>query len=292
MRRLHRTALAQMRLRLLESAAGAVGRGGVMRARALLVAAVLALPGCGVSSGPDAGAASDGRLSGTLTVFAAASLTDVFTELGERLEAEHPGLEVRFNFAGSSGLATQLEQGAPVDVFASADEAQMDRVADVVGDPEPFAANELVLAVPADDPAGIDRQPGASGTPGLADLLEVDDVLAVCAPEVPCGAAAAQVLAAADLAEAPDTLEDDVRGVLTKVQLGEVDAGLVYRSDVSTADGGARALPFRESGAARNRYPVAALQDAPNPEAAAAFVDLVLSEDGQAALADAGFQQP
>ncbi|MGY1834813.1 molybdate ABC transporter substrate-binding protein [Blastococcus sp. SYSU DS0510] len=261
-----------------------------MRARALLVAVLLALPGCGASSEADPGAAADGRLSGTLTVFAAASLTDVFTELGGRLEGEHPGLEVRFSFAGSSGLATQLEQGAPVDVFASADEAQMDRVADLVGAPQPFAANELLLAVPADDPAGIDGRSGA-GTPGLADLLEVDDVLAVCAPEVPCGAAAAEVLEAAGLAGAPDTLEDDVRGVLTKVQLGEVDAGLVYRSDVS-ADGGVRALPFRESGAARNRYPVAALQDAPNPDAAAAFVDLVLSDEGQAALADAGFQQP
>ncbi|MGY2064113.1 molybdate ABC transporter substrate-binding protein [Blastococcus sp. SYSU DS0619] len=272
------------------------------RVPVLLVGCLLGLAGCGSPQG-DAppGVAEEGPagpgdpgLTGTLTVLAAASLTDVFTVLEERLEGANPQLEVRFSFAGSSALAAQVLQGAPADVLATADEAQMARVADagLVGDPEVFAENPLVLVTPAENPAGIEQPDDRSGTPGLADLLLADLALAVCAPEVPCGAAAQQVLTASGSPASPDTYEDDVRAVLTKVVLGEVDAGLVYLSDVSAAGDDVRAFAFRESSAAINRYPIAVLAASGNPAAAEAFVDLVRSPVGQQALADAGFSPP
>lgn len=232
-------------------------------------------------------------MEGTLTVFAAASLTDVFAALGERLEEEHPGLDVQISFAGSSALAGQIVQGAPADVFASADEAQMDRVTDagLVEETDVFAENALMLAVPAENPSGI-ALPGSGGTPSLAELVPADVTMAVCAPEVPCGALSADILEAAGLTDAPDTYEEDVRAVLTKVQLGEVDAGLVYVSDVHTAGDSILAFGFREGIAARNSYPIGVVEDAPNPAAARAFVDLVRSDEGQRALADAGFLPP
>jgi molybdate transport system substrate-binding protein len=263
---------------------------------AAVLAVLLALAGCAApaasrASSPESAGTSD--VGGTLTVFAAASLTDVFTELGRRLEDEHPGLHVRFNFAGSAALAAQLGQGAPADVFASADEAQMARVTDaeLARNPELFASNRLMLAFPADNPAGIER-PATAGIPSLGDLLRKDVTLAVCAPQVPCGAAAAEVLGRVGLQDSPDTFEDDVRGVLTKVRLDEVDAGLVYRTDVLSAGDAVGAYAFREAEAARNRYPVAVLDDAPHPAAARAFVALLRSEEGQRALEDAGFFEP
>ncbi|MGY1640471.1 molybdate ABC transporter substrate-binding protein [Geodermatophilus sp. SYSU D00703] len=255
-----------------------------------LLAAVLLLSACGAAPDDDAGAASsssaDGGLSGTLTVFAAASLTDVFTELGDRLELDHPDLDVRFNFAGSSALATQLTQGAPADVFASANETQMTVVTDAGlqgEDPTVFTSNVLQIAVPAGNPAGV---------AGLADFGREDLTLAVCAPEVPCGAAAEDVFAAAGTTAVPDTLEEDVRAALTKVELGEVDAALVYTTDVTAAGDAVEGLDFPEAEDAVNDYPIVPLADAPNPDAAAAFVDLVRSEEGQRALADAGFRTP
>lgn len=262
------------------------------RHTAALAIAVLALAGCG--GAPEAVGPADARpaIEGTLTVFAAASLTDVFAGLAEGLEQQHPELDVQVNLAGSSALAAQIEQGAPADVFASADEAQMARITDagLAGDAELFASNRLMLAFPVHNPAGI--EPAENGVPGLADLLPRDVTLAVCAPEVPCGAAAAEVLDRAGLVDVPDTYEDDVRAVLTKVLLGEVDAGLVYRTDVLTAGDEVGALAFREAEAARNRYPVAVLDDAPNPAAAQAFVDLLLSDEGRRLLTDAGFFEP
>jgi molybdate transport system substrate-binding protein len=274
-----------------------------MRMRALLVVplAALALTACGASSDDarDSAATSSSsavtsgssEISGTLTVFAAASLTDVFTELGNQLTADNPDLTVTFNFAGSSALATQIAQGAPADVFASADETQMAKVEDakLSVDPEVFAQNHLMIAVPPDNPAGI-VPAEAAGIPSLADLVPDDVTLAVCAPEVPCGAAAAKVLDAAGLGGAPDTFEDDVRAVLTKVELGEVDAGLVYITDVRAAGDKVLAYAFRESDVAISRYPVTVLTDAPNPAAAQAFVDLVRSDAGQQALGNASFE--
>jgi molybdate transport system substrate-binding protein len=271
----------------------------VRRRLAILAAlALVATAGCTGDAAPDepveaSGTGADAELTGTLTVFAAASLTDVFPELGDELTRQNPSLEVEFNFAGSSALAAQLLQGAPADVFASADVIQMARVVDggLATDPLFFAGNPLMLAFPPDDPAGIAAR-RTMNDPSLADLLDETDTLAVCAPEVPCGAAAAKLLAAAGLENAPDTYEDDARAVLTKVQLGEVDAGLVYVSDVHAAGDTIRALAFPEASTAINRYPIAVLSDAPNAAAAQAFADLVLSDVGQQILRRAGFIKP
>ncbi|WP_029434186.1 molybdate ABC transporter substrate-binding protein [Blastococcus sp. URHD0036] len=252
--------------------------------------AVALLAGCGSDDGGDTATSSsgsateDGGLSGTLTVFAAASLTDVFTDLGDQLEADNPGLDVQFNFAGSSALATQITQGAPADVFASANTSQMTVVTDAGladGDPEVFASNVLEIAVPEGNPADVT---------GLADFGREELTLAVCAPEVPCGAAAEDVFAAAGITAVPDTQEEDVRAALTKVELGEVDAALVYATDVTAAGDSVEGIEFPEADDAVNTYPVCVLTDAPNAAAAQAFVDLVLSDEGQAALADAGFR--
>ena len=262
--------------------------------RLFAVLAVLALAGCGggVGDAPPGTAESPPsgsplpELTGTLTVFAAASLTDVFTDFGVRLEAANPRLEVQFNFAGSSALATQLTQGAPVDVFASADTDQMDVVTNngiVSTAPALFAANVLEIAVPAGNPGDVT---------GLADLADPDRTIALCAPEVPCGAAAERVFDAAGLTAAPDTLEEDVKAALTKVQLGEVDAALVYATDVQAAGDQVEGIEFPEADEAVNGYPICILTDAPNPAAARAFAELVLSDAGQQALADAGFRRP
>jgi molybdate transport system substrate-binding protein len=269
------------------------------RPAVLAAVAVVGLAGCSGSAadtatGSSSAATSDSdELTGTLTVFAAASLTDVFTELGDQLMADHPGLTVTFNFAGSSALARQITQGAPADVFASADEVQMGKVtdADLAEKPEVFATNPLMLVVPAANPLAV-HLPEGGGIPSLADLLGHDVTMAVCAPEVPCGAAAAKVLESAGLSTYPDTYEDDVRAVLTKVELDEVDAGLVYVSDVHAAGDRVVAFGFSESLQAINRYPISVLTDSPNPEAAQAFADLVLSGAGQQVLRDAGFLEP
>ncbi len=259
------------------------------------VLAAMLLAGCGsgddggTSGGRDGGTgggAVGGDLTGTLTVFAAASLTGVFTDLGDRLEADHPDLDVQFNFAGSSALATQITQGAPADVFASANTGQMNVVADADladGEPEVFTANVLEIAVPAGNPADVT---------GLADFEREELALAVCAPEVPCGAAAEDVFAAAGVTARPDTQEEDVRAALTKVELGEVDAALVYATDVAAAGDSVEGISFPEAEDAVNDYPVCVLADAPNPAAARAFVELVLSDEGRTALADAGFRTP
>ncbi|MGY1785609.1 molybdate ABC transporter substrate-binding protein [Geodermatophilus sp. SYSU D00698] len=252
---------------------------------AALVAVALGAAGCGGGAGASAAGDGDGP-TGTLTVFAAASLTDVFTDLGQRLEERSDGLTVQFNFAGSSALATQLTQGAPADVFASANGTQMSVVTDAGladGDPTVFTANVLQIAVPAGNPAGVT---------GLADFAREELTLAVCAPEVPCGAASEDVFAAAGVTPSPDTQEEDVRAALTKVELGEVDAALVYATDVVAAGDAVEGVPFPEAEDAVNDYPLCTLTGAPNPEAARAFVDLVLSEEGQRALGDAGFRAP
>jgi molybdate transport system substrate-binding protein len=250
--------------------------------RLVAALAALALAGCGATDG----GSTDGGVTGTVTVFAAASLTDVFTELGTQLEDDHPGLDVQFTFAGSSALATQLTQGAPADVFAAADTAQMDVVTDdgiVSRAPVLFATNTLEIAVPPGNPGGVT---------GLADLADPARTVALCAPEVPCGAAAEALFAAAGLTAAPDTLEEDVKAALTKVQLGEVDAALVYRTDVQAAGDGVEGIEVPEADDVVNGYPICTMTDAPNPAGALAFVELVTSETGREALTAAGFRLP
>jgi molybdate transport system substrate-binding protein len=247
---------------------------------------VLVLAGCGGPAGAPAAGESSTGLTGTLTVFAAASLTDVFGGLGHRLEQENPGLTVQFNFAGSSALATQLTQGAPADVFASANEKQMTVVTDAglqATDPTVFTSNVLEIAVPKGNPGKVT---------GLADFGRADLTLAVCAADVPCGAAAAAVFADAGVSPRPDTEEEDVKAALTKVQLGEVDAALVYATDVRAAGSDVEGIPFPEAEKEVNSYPICTLKAGPDPAAAQAFVDLVTSGAGRQALSAAGFRTP
>ncbi|GLY22900.1 molybdate ABC transporter substrate-binding protein [Micromonospora sp. NBRC 101691] len=251
-----------------------------MRVRGILagVVASAVLAGCGGGNPVDA----PGE---TVTVFAAASLTDAFTTIARDFEADRPGARVRLTFAGSSALATQINQGAPADVFASAAPAPMRTVTDAGhgdGAPVVFARNQLVIAVPKGNPAGV---------AGLADLTRPGTKVALCAEQVPCGAAARTALDAAGVALTPVTLEQDVRGALSKVVLGEVDAALVYRSDVRSTDD-VRGVEFPESARAVNDYPIVVLADAPNRSGARAFVDHVRSARGRAALTAAGLQAP
>jgi molybdate transport system substrate-binding protein len=253
----------------------------------LLIAAALLLAGCAGSQAQPAaaGRTAAGDLSGTLTVFAASSLTDVFDALGASFRAAHPRVDLKINYGPSSGLAQSIGQGAPADVFASANEAQMTVVTEAgrAGDPAVFASNVLEIAVPRGNPGHVT---------GLADFARPGLTLAVCAPQVPCGAAAEQVFTAAGIRAVPDSQEEDARATLTKVELGEVDAALVYATDVRAAGAEVEGIPFPEAEDAVNRYPIAVLQDAPNPKAAQEFVDLVRSDAGRRALADAGFRTP
>ncbi|MFD5826160.1 molybdate ABC transporter substrate-binding protein [Lentzea sp. NPDC060358] len=248
----------------------------------VVVAAALLLAGCG--SGAQ-GSSAPG-VTGDLTVFAAASLTETFTRLGADFETANPGTKVRFNFAGSSALAQQLNQGAPADVFASAAPANMKQVTDtkaVTDTPATFAKNELAIAVPKGNPGKIT---------GLADFAVADRKIALCAEQVPCGAAAKKVFEAAKVTPRPDTLEQDVKAVLTKVSLGEVDGALVYRTDVKAAGDRVEGIDFAEAGQAVNDYPIAAVAKAPNAAAAKAFVAFVLSDQARSVLTAAGFGSP
>lgn len=237
-----------------------------------------------------------GELSGELNVFAAASLTDVFEELAEGFEAENPDVEVTLNFSGSSELAVQINSGAPSDVFAAADTATMAQIVDDLGlDPDwaadrsedgtLFATNTLQIAVPPDNPADIES---------FADLAEDETDVALCAEEVPCGAATEQIMEGSGTEITPVTYEEDVRATLTKVELGEVDAGLVYTTDVVSAGGRVEGIDFPEAQEeeAINDYPIGLLSDAQNPEAGQAWIDFVLSETGTATLEEAGFGTP
>ncbi len=261
---------------------------------ALLAVALLGLTACGGgdqagsdSSGDERSAgSSESPLSGALTVFAAASLTDVFSELGDAFMADNPDVDVTFNFGPSSGLATQINQGAPADVFASANSSQMTVVTQAgsaEGEPTIFTENVLQIAVPAGNPAGIT---------GLSDFANADLTLAICTPEVPCGAAAETVFAAAGITPSVDSLEEDVRAALTKVELGEVDAALVYVTDVIAAGDKVEGIDFPETEEEVNSYPIVALTAAPNPDTATAWVEFVLSDVGAAALDGAGFRTP
>ncbi|SCL71175.1 molybdate transport system substrate-binding protein [Micromonospora peucetia] len=251
----------------------------------VMVVVLTGLTGCGGGSAGSSGSA--GRSGGgTVTVFAAASLTESFTRLGRDFEAANRGTAVVFNFAGSAALAAQINQGAPADVFASAATRNMATVTgagNADGDPVVFVRNQLVVAVPKGNPRGV---------AGLADLSRPGLKVALCAEQVPCGAAARTALDAASVALTPVTLEQDVRGALAKVRLGEVDAALVYRTDALAATADVTAVEFPESVRAVNDYPIVVLRDAPHPDGAQAFVAYVRSERGRAVLTEAGFQAP
>ncbi|MFC4335102.1 molybdate ABC transporter substrate-binding protein [Salininema proteolyticum] len=218
----------------------------------------------------------------SVSVFAAASLTEAFQEMGEAFE-EREGVAVEFNFAGSSTLAAQIDQGAPADVFASADTENMDKVTagGHAESPEVFASNSLVIATAAGNPEDIES---------LEDLARVP--VALCAEEVPCGRASQEVLDLAGADVVPETYERDVKATLAKVTLGQVDAALVYLTDAVAAGDGVDYVEFPEAEAAVNEYPVAALVGAADGEAAEKFARFVLSDGGREILAEHGFGAP
>ncbi len=251
----------------------------------LLLTAVLTTAACGSGGEPQAGASGAG-MTGDVTVFAAASLTESFTKLGREFESAHAGTNVTFNFAGSSALATQITQGAPADLFAAASPATMKTVVDAGdadGTPTVFVKNTLVSAVPKGNPKGVTR---------LAQLSGPDLKVALCAEQVPCGASAKKALDAAGVQVTPVTLEQDVKAALQKVKLGEVDAALVYRTDAKAASAEVDGVEFPESAQAVNDYPIVVVRNAPNKAAAQAFLAFVTSERGRAVLGEAGFQTP
>lgn len=217
-----------------------------------------------------------------LNVYAASSLKTTFEQLATAFEQEHDGVEVAFSFAGSSDLVAQIQQGAPADVFASADEKNMAKLGADAIDPQPFATNTLEIAVPHDNPARITS---------LADLAKPGINLVTCAPAVPCGAAAAEVEATAQLDWKPVSEEQSVADVLGKVSSGEADAGLVYVTDVAASDS-VHGIAIPDAVNAANTYPIAALEGSDEADLARAWVDFVLGATGQQVLADAGFGRP
>ncbi len=245
-------------------------------ALALTTLVALAAGACGSGGGDGDGGTT------TITVFAAASLTSSFEQIASDLEAEDDGVDVQLNFAGSSDLVAQIQEGAPADVLASADEASMDKAtADgLVGTPTVFAANTLEIAVPPGNPAGITS---------VEDLGQDGLNLVLCAPEVPCGAAAEAVAASAGLDLSPVSEEQSVTDVLSKVATGEADAGLVYVTDVIAAGDDVEGVDIPADANAVNRYPIATVADSDEVALAQEFVDRVLARTGQDVLAGAGF---
>lgn len=256
-------------------------RGSRLRAA---LAAVLLLAAGGCSSSEPA-AAPVGAYSGTLTVFAAASLTETFGALAREFEAAYPGVRVKLNFGASSALALQIEQGAPADVFASASPKNMAQVitAKAATTSRIFARNSMQLAVPPGKPAAVN---------GVADLARPGVKVALCQSQVPCGVTAQQVFDKAGIKVTPVTLERDVKSALIKVETGEVDAAVVYRTDVRSAGEKVRGIEIPAELNASTEYPISVLNATRNPSAAQAFTDYVLSGAGQAELAAVGFGKP
>ena len=252
-----------------------------MRARLLTVlGATVLLAGCGGGGSGSAASPSAAPEARTLTVLSAASLTGTFTDLEKQFETAHPGVDVRLNFAGSSDLAQQIVNGAPADVFAAASDATMKTVTDAglaAAPPKVVATNVLQIATAPGNPKGI---------ASLADLARPDLKVVVCAPQVPCGAAADKIEKSTGVALRPVSEEADVKSTLGKVTSGDADAGLVYVTDVAAAQGRVQGVSFPEAGQATTNYPIAVLKDAP---LAQEFADLVTGEAGRKALAAAGF---
>ncbi|MBP5868684.1 molybdate ABC transporter substrate-binding protein [Streptomyces sp. LBUM 1486] len=256
-------------------------------------AAVLGLSACGGSS-DDAGSKADAsgsgsgsdKLSGEVTVFAAASLKESFTTLGEQFEKAHPGTKVTFSFGGSDALAASITGGAPADVFASASPKTMAVVTDAgdaSGAPETFVRNQLEIATLPGNPDKI---------ASLKDLTGSGLKVVLCDEAVPCGAAAKKALDASKLKLTPVSYEEDVKSALNKVVLKEADAAVVYKTDVQAAGDKVEGVEFPESTDAVNDYPITLLKESKNTETAKAFIELVRSADGQKVLTAAGFLQP
>ncbi|WP_329533240.1 molybdate ABC transporter substrate-binding protein [Streptomyces sp. NBC_01450] len=266
-----------------------------LRVAGVGAAALLALSACSSSdsdsssdSSPksDTSASSSPKLSGTVTVFAAASLKESFTTLGKEFEKANPGTKVTFNFAGSDALAASITGGAPADVFAAASPKTMAIVTDkkdAATTPATFVRNQLEIATLPGNPDKV---------ASLKDLTKSGLKVVLCDKTVPCGAAAQKALDASKLKLTPVSYEQDVKSALTKVELKEADAAVVYKTDVKAAGDKVEGVEFPESAKAINDYPIALLKDAPNAEAAKAFIALVQSAEGQKVLTVAGFLQP
>ena len=250
-----------------------------MRIRTVVLIVAALVSACGGNGGPPETA----LLNGTISVFAAASLTDSFKALGASFQAAHPGTTVKFNFAGSPTLVTQIEQGASADVFASADTTNMDRLkADglTIETPQVFAHNKLEIVVGAGNPRGIG---------GLADLAKPGVIYITAAPTVPAGKYALQILANAGVKVKPKSLETDVKSVVSKIVLGEADAAIVYVTDVKAAGGKVTGVPIPDTVNVVATYPIDSVKGAKNSNLAYAFISYVLSADGQATLQSFGF---
>jgi molybdate transport system substrate-binding protein len=260
------------------------------RRLALFCALSLALvSGCNSSDNAapaSSSAPSTSAAGGRIIVFAAASLKQTFTDIGEQFKTDNPGASVEFSFAGSSDLVTQLTQGGPADVFASADNNNMDKASQaglLAGDPVNFASNTLTIAVAPGNPKKI---------ASFKDLTQQGLNVVVCAPQVPCGSATQRVEQATGVTLNPVSEESSVTDVLNKVTTGEADAGLVYVTDAKGAGDKVGEVPFPEAAGAVNTYPIAVLKESKNPELAHKFVDLVTGESGQKVLNAAGFAKP
>ncbi|MEU0144528.1 molybdate ABC transporter substrate-binding protein [Streptomyces sp. NPDC006288] len=256
-------------------------------AAAVLTAALLVpLAACG-SDGDEPGSADKSTASGApeaeLTVLAASSLTDVFKTAGAAYEKGHPGTEVTFSFAGSQELAAQVEQGAPADALVTADTRTMHGLEADTGTPTVIAKNRLVIATGKGNPEKVEN---------LADLADPGLKVVLAAPEVPVGRYSEQILDAQKLDVKPVSQEPNVRAVLSKVELGEADAGLVYRTDAATATDKVDAIDIPDAQNAVASYPAATLKASKNSEAAAAFVAWLSTPEAQKILAGAGFQKP
>ncbi|MEP6853102.1 MAG: molybdate ABC transporter substrate-binding protein [bacterium] len=258
------------------------------RARTYGVAALVGLglmAGCSSSSPPSGGSSAGSPVKGGLTVFAAASLKETFPAIGTKFEQAHPGTKVTFNFGGSSELSTSIDGGAPADVFAAASTKTMATVvaAGNASRPVDFATNTMEVATPPDNPGHVSA---------LADLARPGVTVAVCQAKVPCGAAATALFAKAGITVKPVTLEPDVSSTLQKIRSGEVDAGIVYVTDVKAAGSTVHGIAIPTAANVVTTYPIVALKHARNPSTASAFADFVRSPAGQQVLGAAGFGPP
>jgi molybdate transport system substrate-binding protein len=251
-----------------------------IRLAAVVAAAALALAACG---GDDSGGSSGAQSPSGIKVFAAASLTAAFNELGPQFTAANGGTKVTFNFAGSQALATQLQQGAPADVFASADIPNMDKAKDLVGTPQNFASNQLQIVVEKGNPKGVR---------GLDDLASPDLKVVLAAGEVPAGKYAQQAFEQAAVTVKPVSQEDNVKAVVNKVALGEADAGIVYVTDVTAGGDKVEGVDIPDDLNVLATYPIATVKASEAQDKAQAFLDLVLSDQGQQVLKKYGFLPP
>jgi molybdate transport system substrate-binding protein len=259
-----------------------------LKTRFLAVSILMLLAACRPEVGyePPASPGSGKQLSGSATIFAAASLTESFHQIGEAFEEANPSTEIVFNFGASSGLATQVAEQGGADVFASADQANMAKVSDgglLEGSPEVFAQNRLEIIVAPGNPKQIK---------GLSDLAAAGVKVVLAAPEVPAGRYAGDALDRAGVKVNPVSEAVDVKGVVGPVTLGEADAGIVYATDVTAAGGKAEGITIPEDQNVTVEYPIGLVEDGRNPQVGRAFIEFVLSDRGQEILSDHGFVSP